>query len=78
MNQLISIADIQRAAVIEFDSLNLRGIILEVIINLDSLNLIAIDGNFQVVANLLKGQIALADTFTKNNFITASGFCNKV
>ena len=41
------------------------------VIYLDSLNFIAIDGDFQVVAYFLKRQVTLADTFTKDNLIAA-------
>lgn len=52
--QLIGIADIQRTAVMEFDSLNFGTVITEVVIYLNALNFITVDGDFQIVANFLK------------------------
>ena len=53
-------------------------VITEMVIYLDSLNFIAIDGDFQVVAYFLKRQVTLADTFTKDNLIIASGFSDGI
>lgn len=76
--QLISIADIKRGTVMELYGFDFGTVITEMVIYLDSLNFIAIDGDFQVVAYFLKRQVTLADTFTKDNLIIASGFSDGI